>query len=286
MKKFIEFSKEIGENPAYIQGRGGNTSYKKRRSIFIKASGIKLKEIEEKNALVGCDLIMLQSYLSHKKNKKNDEELNKLVDISIISHNKSVKPSIEIGMHVVLPSRYVIHTHSVYVNVFACMNFPENFLNKLLVNYPFMIIPYKNPGYELAAYLLKLQKNISLPPILILKNHGLLIHSDSLSDLKKMHTYVNKTLQKITGKYQHFKPAKQKNIPLVIPDAVIYNSVQQQNNTSETKGETDEILSSLSFVVNSIRKMNRTVAYLSAKNIQYILAMEREKLRIKAIHQK
>ena len=43
-KSFLKASAEIGRNFNLIQGAGGNTSYKEGDSLFIKASGYKLKD--------------------------------------------------------------------------------------------------------------------------------------------------------------------------------------------------------------------------------------------------
>ena len=41
---FLKASQEIGKNFIFTQGAGGNTSYKDGDSLFIKGSGLKLKD--------------------------------------------------------------------------------------------------------------------------------------------------------------------------------------------------------------------------------------------------
>ena len=53
INKFLSASAELGKNFDLIQGAGGNTSYKSGDSLFIKASGFKLKNSLE-NWQVAC----------------------------------------------------------------------------------------------------------------------------------------------------------------------------------------------------------------------------------------
>lgn len=285
MKKFIKFSQEIGQNIAYIQGRGGNTSYKKNNCMYVKASGWCLKDVREEYGLICCNRIQLLNFFQQEnKLQKNDLELNKIADVSMIGATHGFKPSIEIGMHAVIPSKYIVHTHSTYVNVFACMGAPEKYLDTLLTKYPYTIIPYKHPGFELAAYLFAMQKKQTLSPILILRNHGLVIHANSLTEVKKIHDYVNTQLKKITGEYVYIK--KISNLPLIIPDAVVYNHVSTADTFTETNQEFIEIASALLFVTRTIAHLGEEIVYLTDDHMQSILNMEREKLRIQVIQHK
>src|SRR5207302_7731198 len=101
------------------------------------------------------------------------------------------------AMHVVIRSKYILHTHSVYANVFTCMENSEKYLSKIMKKYEYILIPYKNPGYALAHYLVEFQKNKNLPQIIFLQNHGLLIHGNSYLEIYKLH-------EKINGRLCHF----------------------------------------------------------------------------------
>lgn len=285
MKNFIKLSQEIGRKPAYIQGRGGNTSYKNKNFLFIKATGLRLKDIHESLGVIRCNIEPFIDFFINTDSRDNaDKALNIISDKARFDKNTKYKPSIEIGMHAVIRSKYILHTHSVYVNVFTCMKSPENKLKKILTKYPFKIIPYKNPGYELAAYLFELQKKTSLPPILFLKNHGIVVHSNSLTDVNKIHEYVNSKLQKITGTYATKKQNKEYAIPLITPDAVVYNEIKNKDFSMATSSEITEVASSLLFVTDAIQRLGEKIIYLSKEDIDYILNMEREKFRIQTIH--
>ena len=51
-ESFLSASAELGSNFNLIQGAGGNTSYKDGNSLFIKASGYKLKDSLNKDIFV------------------------------------------------------------------------------------------------------------------------------------------------------------------------------------------------------------------------------------------
>ena len=53
---FLSASEEIGRDFNLIQGAGGNTSYKEGDSIFIKASGYKLRDSLDKDIFVEVNL--------------------------------------------------------------------------------------------------------------------------------------------------------------------------------------------------------------------------------------
>ena len=53
---FLKASQEIGKNFIFTQGAGGNTSYKDGDSLFIKGSGLKLKDSMKKDIFIEVNL--------------------------------------------------------------------------------------------------------------------------------------------------------------------------------------------------------------------------------------
>ena len=97
LKLFLDGTQELGENFNFSQGAGGNTSYKINESMFIKASGFKLKKANLENIFVEVNY------------KKIIENLNNLsIDPLYESYKKdqTFKPSIETTMHAILPQKY------------------------------------------------------------------------------------------------------------------------------------------------------------------------------------
>lgn len=139
---------------------GGNISVKDENMILIKSSGEDLK------------------------NKKSDACLINLENNDVISggyflkedffeYNKLRKPSMEYSFHKNFKSKYVIHYHPIYVLPYLCSDYTFNVNIK--------VIPYKNPGKELADSLNDCHES----HIIFLRNHGIIIHSDSIEEIKE-----------------------------------------------------------------------------------------------------
>ena len=47
------------------------------------------------------------------------------------TENKEIKASIETSMHILIDKKYVIHTHNILINIFACSKFPESFFKDI-----------------------------------------------------------------------------------------------------------------------------------------------------------
>ena len=62
IKLFSEFSKKIGDRIDYVQGGGGNTSYKvDDQTMLIKASGYYLNQVKEQDGYAVLNYPKIQS---------------------------------------------------------------------------------------------------------------------------------------------------------------------------------------------------------------------------------
>ncbi len=142
-------------------GKGGNISVKFDEMILIKSSGQNMKQkhtasVCDEHGIVICD-----------HNFAN----NTLV--------KPSKPSMEIDMHLALKSKYVFHYHPVYVLPYLCSTNFEPLYKKGKV------IDYVNPGSELAAAV-----NGLTDEVIWLKNHGLILQSNSINRIKRLYNII------------------------------------------------------------------------------------------------
>ena len=94
--QFLDLSTEIGENINFVQGAGGNTSFKEGNSLYIKASGHKLKDSKKKNIFVEVNISKILNQL------QNENPIKGAWDES-----KFLRPSIETTMHIIMPQKYV-----------------------------------------------------------------------------------------------------------------------------------------------------------------------------------
>ncbi|MCK9235094.1 MAG: class II aldolase/adducin family protein [Acholeplasmataceae bacterium] len=203
IQELIKISQYAGSRTDYIQGGGGNTSVKlNEKEMIIKASGFKLKEMDETKGIVHLQYQMLKTFLDE-ADQLHGEELEKankeiLQKIIIPKENQeTLRPSVEAGFHAVL-NKYVIHTHSVYVNLLTCAKKGEKFIHTLFreSSFSYLVIPYVDPGLTLSMIIHQAIKQYKaqhqeIPEVIFLKNHGLIISTNDVESVIKLHTKVN-----------------------------------------------------------------------------------------------
>ena len=172
IKKFLKLSKSIGEDFNLIQGPGGNTSYKDDNFIYIKKSGSFLSESENKDIFIGEDINKLKKFynLSDNYEKFNSEM------------------SIETPLHIIFNEKYVFHYHSL-LSIIISTKFRLEFIKQFCIENNISWIPYKRPGVDLAKEVLN---NITENKVRIffLQNHGMLVASNSLSEIDNTIKYT------------------------------------------------------------------------------------------------
>lgn len=177
---FIDISKYSGERFDLVQAGGGNSSVKcSDGTMFIKASGIYLSEVEENYGycvVKNVELLKIFENLSI-CNEQNKRTADKLASEYINKYNltKNFRPSIETLMHSML-KKYTLHTHPIQVNTITCRKDWKETLRKLFGD-EIILVDYRTPGLSLA---LELKEKIREKDfkIIFLQNHGLIITSD------------------------------------------------------------------------------------------------------------
>ena len=203
IESLVKISKFAGERFDLVQSAGGNSSIKLRNgTMLIKSSGVTLSDLNFNFGFTKVNnkkikLILDNEKIFKNKNKQKKEFLSrKLLQKANLEKNST--PSIEVFLHSLL-DKVTLHTHPICVNNIVCgQNWKKN-LNKIFINNNYLFIKYKTPGIELALELKKevqnyLLKNQSLPKIIFLQNHGLIV-TDSTA--KKVIDLTNYTTLKI-----------------------------------------------------------------------------------------
>lgn len=131
-------------------GMGGNISVKSGEVMLVKSSGQNMKDPDH--------------YFSW---------------VYGVDNYSGKKPSMEYKFHLNLDSKYVVHYHPIYVMPYLCSDYEFNFDESVT-------LPYVAPGNELAK-LVNQNKDSS---IMFLKNHGVIIHADSIDEIKSMHKKI------------------------------------------------------------------------------------------------
>mgnify|MGYP000170968839 CR=1 FL=1 len=98
---------------------------------------------------------------------------------STISHGQfDIKPSMEVKMHENIKSKYVVHYHPVYVLPFLCSDYEFDIGETL---------DYYAPGDELAEAISNTTNNI-----VFLRNHGVVIHAETIEEIKQLYGIIKK----------------------------------------------------------------------------------------------
>ena len=215
--RFIQLSKYCGERYDLVQAGGGNISFKIDNLLFIKSSGCLLGDMETNKNYVCLDQNNIVNNLINiqNENKKfREKEAKQLCDDSIL-FLKNYKPSIETTMHC-LTKKYTVHLHPLQFLKICGLKNCNDLLKEKFSDYCF--IDYFTPGIDVAMELKKVYKNEGL---IFLKNHGIVLTSDTIEKLYillentiynleeiinvnfniyKFTNYVSKLMNKITNK--------------------------------------------------------------------------------------
>jgi NAD(P)-dependent dehydrogenase (short-subunit alcohol dehydrogenase family)/rhamnose utilization protein RhaD (predicted bifunctional aldolase and dehydrogenase) len=192
----IEISRFYGNNKEYVIAGGGNSSFKDEKSIWIKASGYPLADLDE-NGLVALNrekLQIISGKIYPEDSVIREEEVKNDLFNSIIDARENKRPSVETSLHELINYKFVVHLHPTLVNGILCSRNAKNLVIKLFGE-KVMFVPYTDPGYTLFK---KLEYDIqnfrdrhsSDPQIILLENHGSFVGADSTKEIKKIYEHI------------------------------------------------------------------------------------------------
>lgn len=255
----LNFSKWVWLDIVNFQWAWWNISYKEDGILYIKASWYKIDDIHKQNAISKIDIGWFFIDLE-KETNLSEENLNKIIKSNNLSE---LKPSIETGFHLLLDSKYVIHTHNVYINTILCSNESEEILSTLFWN-TIDILDYKSPWLWLFEEM-KTRREYS--EVIFLKNHWIIIHWNTWFD--DLYEKINKIEQKIVSYLKLEKFVHEKEYKIVekhlFPDTVVLEDL--------------EVYSAHKYIENQIIKIGKQVKPLHIGDVAYIRNMSSEKYR-------
>lgn len=270
------------DRPDIVQGAGGNFSVKVDANVMlVKASGREFDEIERSGrGLVPVLYKKLKGYLSSKKARGRDEgtHLNVVRSCTILDDGGNEKPSMEVWFHALL-SKYVLHTHSVYVNVLSCSEEGAELFREIVkkAGLSHIVIPYCNPGFELGNLMAKrLRKWKDMPAIVFLENHGIIVTADSARECAKIHDRVEANIKNLLGiksaafpqRPLHAREVRDFKSLILFPDQIIYP-------------ERADIRAAHRFILKHIKRTGLRVRVIPSAHASAIAHMESEKHRKK-----
>lgn len=180
--ELIELARDISARHGYVQGAGGNISFKTDERMWVKASGTRLSEAEQRNIFVELDLHEARLLAS------SSEDFSSAIHVE--DPPSGLRPSIETSLHSLMPHRWVAHVHSVgLLGSLICDGDIPNVKTVVPTETRVVDVPYVKPGLKLAqAVFERLGDDFdrARPTVVLLRNHGFVVASDDLDELKSM----------------------------------------------------------------------------------------------------
>lgn len=187
---FVDACREIGSSHDLVQGGGGNISLKTGRGMLVKASGIRLCEVSASGGFVSTDFESIRNFIAAAAaNRKIRKEKNYMDVLKNGMMNGAAQPSMETGFHSVLGSA-VVHTHPVAVNSLTCAAHGRKLCEEAFGKDSFEWVEYATPGVELSVAILRASEKSPGNSVILLENHGLIVHGESLGWCVKKTTEI------------------------------------------------------------------------------------------------
>jgi rhamnose utilization protein RhaD (predicted bifunctional aldolase and dehydrogenase) len=208
LEALVEISRFYGANPEFVLAGGGNTSWKDKDTLYVKASGLSLAQALPDSFVKmdrrGLAKIWEKKYPQAGNGDPFERQRESEVLIDMLAARKpgeEQRPSVEALLHDLLPFAFVVHLHPALVNGLTCSQGGEAAM-KDVFGADAIWIPQANPGYMLAKlvktamdeYKEKCGKAAS---VIFLQNHGVFVGADSIDGIKEQYGEI---ISKIGGK--------------------------------------------------------------------------------------
>ena len=200
---YTRMSRTAGSRSDYVQGGGGNTSVKFDGQLMaIKASGYRLDQIAPDQAYAVLDYASIRDFYEN-------TNPTTLADVEQAGSAKAkaatltieglpvLRPSVEAGFHSLLDT-YVLHTHPVYANLATCSSEGAAIASIALagIGAGHTFVPYINPGAQLTFAIGEARRSAAaadgtLPSIIFMQNHGLIVTGPDADTCLRLHDEVN-----------------------------------------------------------------------------------------------
>ncbi len=146
--------------------------------MWVKGSGRPLAQCDSANAFVPLNLACVLSKLSAATSAEPDFDPCK-------QEAGPLRPSIETSLHALMPQRLVAHLHPVNALSWLVRRDARQDLARLLQGLDWAWVDYVRPGVPLTRAVQKLSstRKGSMPAVLMLANHGVVIAAESAGEI-------------------------------------------------------------------------------------------------------
>ena len=209
--ELIELSRRFGANPEFARGGGGNSSIKVDGVLYIKPSGVSLATLAA-DELIALEVEPFLDLLGNRRGATPEladgpaavgagseagaegapvggtDEVMRVALAARLGPLDQRRPSVETLFHVLLPERFVLHTHPTTINFVTCANRGAE-LSEALFGDRVLWVPYTTPGLPLARAIrdarCALEERIGgpAPRAILLQNHGLIVGGNSATEI-------------------------------------------------------------------------------------------------------
>lgn len=223
VKDLITVSRAYGSKKEYVIAGGGNTSYKNKQHLWIKASGINLGTIDEGGfcLLDRQKLNDLPNQTFSENSATREEQVKNALMNCRVNPESGLRPSVETSLHNLFSYHFVVHTHNTLVNGLMCSQQAaekalEIFGEKVLY------VAYSDPGFvlfkliseQIAEYKTRFGHD---PKIVLIQNHGIFVAADTVEEIDVLYNEVKEKLIAAVGFAPETKkiPVSEKMIELL-----------------------------------------------------------------------
>jgi rhamnose utilization protein RhaD (predicted bifunctional aldolase and dehydrogenase) len=177
----------IARDRLLVQAAGGNVSWKTFDTLWIKASGTWLADAEHRDIFVPVDRRLIGNVLEN-------------ADYTYSPRSRegyTLRPSIETLLHALMPQKFVLHLHPVNAVAHLVGLTCRGDLDALLGDvFAWDLVDYHKPGAELAqAVHAKLREKPGIQ-VVLLKNHGVILGSETIQEIDMHLKILNRCLRK------------------------------------------------------------------------------------------
>jgi len=170
----IKYCTTIGSDPLFVQGAGGNVSWKEGNTLWIKASGTWLAEAAEKD-------IFVPVYLPHLRAAIESGDFSVTPEVR---GESILRPSIETLLHALMPNRVVVHLHAIEILAYLVRdNCQTDFQSLVDESIKWTIVDYHKPGAALATAVSAALVQKPNVDVVFLKNHGVVIGGADVAEV-------------------------------------------------------------------------------------------------------
>ena len=203
LEKLAEISRCYGQDEEFVLAGGGNTSFKDEDHLYVKASGVKLADIQAEG-FVKMSRRKLRALCEKEyptEPAAREEEVLKDIMDCREPGEEAKRPSVEVMLHELIGFPFVVHTHPPMANGLTCGRVGEKAAGELFGD-DMLWIPTVEPGYVLSMTVWeKLREYESRferqPNILLMQNHGLLVGGAAPEAVQKV---TRQVMDKIRSK--------------------------------------------------------------------------------------